>query len=69
MLPYAVLVVIGHAIFATFEFKRWDNFQKKGEVSSQISCQSCHCDMLHSLVAAKGNLFSVPCSDSRCACT
>lgn len=28
---YTSLVLIGHALFATFEFCRWRNFQKKGE--------------------------------------
>lgn len=42
VLPYGVLVVLGHIIFATFEFSRWRNFQKKGEVSmsSLLSHQS-----------------------------
>ena len=31
-LPYASLVIVGHIFFATFEFFRWRNFNKKGEV-------------------------------------
>ena len=45
-LPYQILVVLGHAIFGAFEYKRFTNFQKYGEVGLPKSalhpeCQNC----------------------------
>jgi hypothetical protein len=36
-LPYWPGVIVFHSIYALFEAKRWDNFQKYGEVS----CRPC----------------------------
>ena len=39
-LPYQILVVLGHAVFGAFEYKRFTNFQKYGEVSHISSLQA-----------------------------
>ena len=31
-LPYQISVVLAHAVFGAFEYKRFTNFQKYGEV-------------------------------------
>lgn len=37
-LPYWPGVVVFHAIYAAFEVKRFDNFQKYGEVGASTNC-------------------------------